>query len=61
MTRLTNPLQRIVEVGGVDVVVAIVPSTNGMPAHVCFREKGKRKPHWSLFIPTAPVRKRGAA
>lgn len=56
MTTLEKALQRVVTVGGTEVVIKIVPALDGVPAHVSFREKGRHAAHFTTYVTPAPVK-----
>lgn len=56
MTTLGKTLQRVVTVGGTEIIVKIVPALDGVPAHVSFREKGKHAAHFTTYVTTAPAK-----
>ena len=57
MTTLDKPLSRLIEFGGREIIVTVVPADAGFPPHVKLREKGHKKSYASWTIdPPATVK-----
>jgi hypothetical protein len=62
VTKLESPLRRLVEITpGNEIVVEIVPSDAGIPAHIKLRRKDEKKAYHSWYIDTPPRQNGGGA
>lgn len=50
MTKLDKPLTRLVDFGGNEIAVTLVPADAGLPPCVEFREKGHHRPYRTITI-----------
>lgn len=63
MTKLDKPLVRLVECYGQEIIVELIPTDAGIPAHIKLRVKGAKKSYKSTYIEppsTGPERQLGA-